>query len=177
MWLHVKVLCWLYGSRGFRAKYGIGFDGWLVDSPSPRLLWLLGHMFWEMRRNCYRRFQSLRICYTLLLWIYRFEAKCVQHAAAPWAIKLAGLSRVGKTYLEPVSTVHPKFKQRCRDVRSRGERIIRYSNIIRILEAEYLYSYSYSGDFLKSNIIRIRIRVTFWNRILFVFLFGRFFIT
>ena len=39
--------------------------------------------------------------------------------------------------------------------------MIRYSNIIRILEAEYLYSYSYSGDFLKPNIIRIRIRVFF----------------
>ena len=48
---------------------------------------------------------------------------------------------------------------------TRGERIIRYSNIIRILEAEYLYSYSYSGDFLKPNIIRIRIRVIFSNRI------------
>ena len=55
---------------------------------------------------------------------------------------------------------------------NRGERIIRYSNIIRILEAEYLYSYSYSGDFLKPNIIRIRIRVIFSNRILFVFVFG-----
>ena len=56
----------------------------------------------------------------------------------------------------------------------RGERIIWYSNIIRILEAEYLYWYSYSGDFLNPNIIRIRIRVTFWNRILFVFVFGWF---
>ena len=37
----------------------------------------------------------------------------------------------------------------------RGERIIR------IVEAEYLYSYSYSGDFLKPNIIHIRIRVIF----------------
>ena len=54
----------------------------------------------------------------------------------------------------------------------RGERIIRYSNIIRILEAEYWYSYSYSGDFLKPNIIRIRIRVIFSKRILFVFVFG-----
>ena len=41
------------------------------------------------------------------------------------------------------------------------------------LETEY-YSYSYSGDFLKTNIIRIRIRVIFWNRILFVFVFGWF---
>ena len=55
---------------------------------------------------------------------------------------------------------------------NRGERIIRCSNIIRILDAEYLYSYSYSGDFLKPNIIRIRIRAIFSNRILFVFVFG-----
>ena len=45
-------------------------------------------------------------------------------------------------------------------VQSRGERIIRYSNIIRILE--------------QNTSIRIRIRVTFFNRILFVFVFGQF---
>ena len=42
-----------------------------------------------------------------------------------------------------------------------------------LLETEY-YSYSYSCDFLKPNIIRIRIRVIFSNRILFVFVFGWF---
>ena len=42
-----------------------------------------------------------------------------------------------------------------------------------LFETEY-YSYSYSGDFLKTNIIRIRIRVIFSNRILFVFVFGWF---
>ena len=60
---------------------------------------------------------------------------------------------------------------------SRGERIIRYSNIIRIVEAEYKYSYSYSGDFFKPNNIRICIRSKFSNRIIFVFVFGRFFQT
>ena len=48
----------------------------------------------------------------------------------------------------------------------RGKQIIRYSNIIRIIEVEYLYSYSssgaeyhsysYLGDFLKQNSICIR---------------------
>ena len=57
----------------------------------------------------------------------------------------------------------------------RGERIIRYSNIIRIVEAEYWYSYSYSGDFFKPNNIRIRIRSIFSNRIIFVFVFGQLF--
>ena len=56
----------------------------------------------------------------------------------------------------------------------RGKRIIRYSNIIRIVEAEYWYSYLYSGDFFKPNTIRIRIRSIFSNRIIFVFVFGRF---
>ena len=38
------------------------------------------------------------------------------------------------------------------------------------------YSYSYSGNFFKPNIIRIRIRVIFSNRIVFVFVFaGNFF--
>ena len=52
-----------------------------------------------------------------------------------------------------------------------------YSSIrIRILlETEY-YSYSYSCDFLKPNIIRIRIRLIFWNRIVFVFVFAGFFL-
>ena len=39
----------------------------------------------------------------------------------------------------------------------RSERIIRYSNIIRILDAKYKYSFSYSGGFLKPNIIRIQV--------------------
>ena len=56
----------------------------------------------------------------------------------------------------------------------RGKRIIRYSNIIRIVEAEYWYSYSYSGNFFKPNNIRIRIRSPFSNRIIFVFVFGHF---
>ena len=42
-----------------------------------------------------------------------------------------------------------------------------------LFETEY-YSYSYSGNFLKPNIIRIRIRAIFSNRILFVFVFGQF---
>ena len=50
----------------------------------------------------------------------------------------------------------------------RGERIIRCSNNIRIPK----YSYSYSVDIFKPNNIRIRIRVIFSNRIIFVFVFG-----
>ena len=45
-------------------------------------------------------------------------------------------------------------------------RIFWYSNIIRILEAKYLYSYS--GDFLKPNIIRIRIHGICLIQIIFV---------
>ena len=55
----------------------------------------------------------------------------------------------------------------------RGERIIRYSNDIRISK----YSYSYSVDIFKPNNIRIRIRVIFSNRIIFVFVFRWFFQT
>ena len=51
---------------------------------------------------------------------------------------------------------------------NRSEQIIRYSNIIRLLEAEYYYLYSYSGDFLKPSIICIHIRAIFSNRILFI---------
>merc|ERR1711978_454739 len=43
-----------------------------------------------------------------------------------------------------------------------------YSNNIRIPK----YSYSYSVDIFKPNNIRIRIRVIFSNRIIFVFVFG-----
>ena len=53
-------------------------------------------------------------------------------------------------------TVPKKFKYS--DCKFRGERIIRYSNILRILEP--------------NTSIRIRIWVTFLNRILFVFVFG-----
>ena len=59
----------------------------------------------------------------------------------------------------------------------RGERIIRYLNIIRIVEAKYLYSYSYLDDFFKTNNIRICIRSIFSNRMIFIFVFGRFFKT
>ena len=45
--------------------------------------------------------------------------------------------------------------------RARGERIIRYLNIIRILEDKYQYLYSYSGDFLKPNTIHICIQAIF----------------
>ena len=79
----------------------------------------------------------------------------------------------------------------------RGERIIRYSNNIRILItniririrpqietrilfvfvqkfwSEY-YSYSYLSKDFGPNIIRIRIRPKIWIRILFVFVFGYF---
>ena len=48
-----------------------------------------------------------------------------------------------------------------------------YSNNIRIPK----YSYSYSVDIFKPNNIRIRIRVIFSNRIIFVFVFGWFFQT
>ena len=43
----------------------------------------------------------------------------------------------------------------------------------RFSQTEY-YSYSYSGDFLKPNIICIRIRAIFSNRILLVFVFSDF---
>ena len=56
----------------------------------------------------------------------------------------------------------------------RGERIIQYLNIIRIVEAEYQYSYSYSGVFFKPNNICIRIWSIFSNRIIFVFVSGHF---
>ena len=39
----------------------------------------------------------------------------------------------------------------------RGERIIRYLNIIQIVAAQHYYSYLYSGDFFKPNNICIRI--------------------
>ena len=39
---------------------------------------------------------------------------------------------------------------------ARGEQIIRYSNIIRIVEAEYQYSYSYLSDFFEPNNICMR---------------------
>ena len=48
-----------------------------------------------------------------------------------------------------------------------------YSNNIRIPK----YSYSYLVDIFKPNNIRIRIRVIFSNRIIFVFVFGWFFQT
>ena len=57
---------------------------------------------------------------------------------------------------------------------TRGERIIRYSNNIRITnirirpQIEY-YSYSYSSKSLGPNIIRIRPKI--WVQILFVFVF------
>ena len=48
-----------------------------------------------------------------------------------------------------------------------------YSNNIQIPK----YSYSYSDDIFKPNNIRVRIRVIFSNRIIFVFVFGWFFQT
>ena len=48
----------------------------------------------------------------------------------------------------------------------------RYLNSIRIVEAEYWYSYSYSVILEKPNSIRIRIRSFLKSRIVFVFVFG-----
>ena len=66
----------------------------------------------------------------------------------------------GPSY-SPHESVYFTFVVGSTNVFNRGERIIRYSNIIRILEAEYLYSYSYSGNFFKPNNIHIRIWVIF----------------
>ena len=55
------------------------------------------------------------------------------------------------------SSLIKNIKISFQNILPRSERIIRYSNIIRILEP--------------NTSIRIRIRVTFWNRILFVFVF------
>ena len=62
-------------------------------------------------------------------------------------------------------------------IKSLGERIIWYSNIIQIAEAEYKYSYLYSVDIFKPNNIRIRIWSIFSNQIIFVFIFDQFFLT
>ena len=73
-------------------------------------------------------------------------------------------------------------KRRIMMMMIRGERIIRYSNswdriVIfvfvfgRYFQTEY-FLYLYSDDFSKPNTIRIRIRMIFQTRIVFVFVFG-----
>ena len=60
---------------------------------------------------------------------------------------------------------------KCSDQRWANNSVLEYySNNIRIPK----YSYSYSVDIFKPNNIRIRIRVIFSNRIIFVFVFGHF---